>query len=322
MVNFFKKAESSEMSKPTNNLEKRVEQYTDVEGLSTKKLTLGLWFVEHRQHLRWVLIGFLIIIATISWVYTIGGFTYYLARGMTEDEVLVRQLVQQGNIEHSYLARIAAQDLSYSPVQVFGANNNRYDFLVKVRNVNQKWWAEFNYYFLIGEKQTEKFQGFIFPQENKYFIALNQSLLTAPTYVEFITKDFEWHRIDQHRISNWQDFYTSHLNIENKEIKYIPASASELSEKIGLNQLSFTTINKTAYNYWEVNYIILIYSGGGITGINRYIINDFMSGQNRQVELSWPGNLGRVDKVELIPEINIMDNDVYIKYEGGIGEEK
>jgi len=47
-----------------------------------------------------------------------------------------------------------------------------------------------------------------------------------------------------------------------------------------------------------------------------------MSGENRPVQLSWPGNISRIDRVEIIPEINIMDDNIYIKYEGGIGEER
>ncbi len=322
MVNLFKKSESSEMPKPTDNLEKRVEQYTDVEGLSTKKLTIGLWFVEHRQQLRWVLIGFLIAVAAISWVYTIYGFIYYLARGMNEDEVLIRQMLMEGNIGHSYIVQIAAKDLSYSPVQIFRSANNKYDFLVQAKNINQKWWAELNYYFLVDGVKTDKSQGFIFPLENKYFIVLSQNFLTVPISVKFVVEDLSWRRINQHKINDWQDFYKNHLAIESKEITYIPANQSELSEKIGLNQLNFTAVNKSAYNYWQVNYAILLYSGNNIVSVNRYTLTDFMSGQPRQINMSWPGNFGRIDRVELIPEINIMDNDVYIKYEGGVGEVK
>ncbi len=322
MVNFFKKSTDITVPPKPINMEKRVEQYTDLEGLSTKKLTIGLWFVEHRQQLRWVLIGFLIAIAAISWVYTIYGFAYYLARGMNEDEILTRQMLTEGNIGHSYVAQIAAKDLTYSPVQIFRSGNNKYDFLVQANNINQKWWAEFNYYFLVDGVKSEKNPGFIFPLENKYFIALAQNFLTVQANVQFVVEDFSWHRINQHEINNWQDFYKNHLAIESKEIKYIPANQSELSEKIGLNQLNFTTTNKSAYNYWQVNYVILLYSGNNIVNVNRYTLTDFMSGQSRQINISWPGNFGLIDRVELIPEINIMDNDVYIKYEGGAGEEK
>jgi hypothetical protein len=47
-----------------------------------------------------------------------------------------------------------------------------------------------------------------------------------------------------------------------------------------------------------------------------------MSGQKKSVEISWPGDLGWVDSVEIIPEINIMKDDIYIPYQGGVGQPK
>jgi len=41
-----------------------------------------------------------------------------------------------------------------------------------------------------------------------------------------------------------------------------------------------------------------------------------MSGQTRLIQLNWPDSISRVDEVKIIPEINIMDNNIYIKYEG------
>ncbi len=77
MLNFFKKKDdlaTDTAAKPAANLEKRVEQYTNVEGLSTKQLTTGLWYVEHKKLLQWILNGFLIALAAISWTYTKYGF--------------------------------------------------------------------------------------------------------------------------------------------------------------------------------------------------------------------------------------------------------
>jgi len=38
--------------------------------------------------------------------------------------------------------------------------------------------------------------------------------------------------------------------------------------------------------------------------------------------MSWLGGLSGVDNVKIVPEINIFKDDIYIEYEGGIGEEK
>jgi len=47
-----------------------------------------------------------------------------------------------------------------------------------------------------------------------------------------------------------------------------------------------------------------------------------MSREKRKVEISWLGGLSASDDIKIVPEINIFEDDIYIKYEGGIGEEK
>jgi len=305
-----------------SNLEAKVEQYEDIEGISTKKLNFGLWYVEHRRQLRLFLIVFLIIIAAVSWTYTIYGFAYYITRGMTEDELLIRAVIQTNAIGHDYIQQISAQDLKYYPVKILRSTDGKYDLIAEIQNPNQKWWAEFDYYFLVGGKEYGHDTGFILPGEVKYLMALAQEFRGKPTVAKLVIKDISWSRINQHKITNWPDFRDSHLNIVVEDIKFTPASQSNLSEKVSLNQLQFSAINKTAYNYWDVGFIILLYSGPNIVNVNKYSISDFMSGEKRQIQASWSGKIGRVDSVEVIPEINIMDDDIYIKYEGGIGEEK
>ena len=61
-----------------NKLEAATRNYTGPEGITTKQLEAGLWYVEHKQLLRRILYGFLILTAAVSWTYTIYGFAYYL----------------------------------------------------------------------------------------------------------------------------------------------------------------------------------------------------------------------------------------------------
>ncbi|MFH1583416.1 MAG: hypothetical protein ABIB72_03850 [Candidatus Falkowbacteria bacterium] len=303
-------------------IEKKVENYVSTEGITTKQLEIGLWYVEHKKQLKMVLIGFLILISAISWVYTIYGFAYYIARGMSEDEILIKQMIQINGADHDYVMQIAAKDLALGSVEIIRSSDKKYDLYTKLKNDNPKWWAEFEYYFTAAGKQTKKVRDYILPEEIKYLAALAEDFSYYPEDGRLVIENINWHRINQHQIADWDAYRASHLNIETADIKFIPANASSLSEKLGLNQLSFNAINHTAYNYWSVGFAILLYSSDQITAINYYILNDFMSEQKRLVEISWPGDLGRADRIEIIPEINIMKDDIYIKYDGGIGQEK
>ena len=310
------------MDNQEKEIEKKVENYVGPEGLTTKRLEYGLWYVEHKHQLRMVLNGFLILISAVAWAYTIYGFAYYIARGMSEDEILTKQLVQLNSADHNYVLQVSAKALTIEPVNILRSAGKKYDIFASVKNDNPKWLAEFDYYFTVSGRTTGKTKGYILPMETKYLSALAQDFAYLPESGRLVMENISWRRINQHQIPDWNGYYNNRLSILTEEIKFIPANSSRLSEKLSLNQLSFNVINQTAYNYWEVGFTILLYNFDQIVGINHYILRDFMSGQKRQVEISWPGDLGQVGRVEIIPEINIMKDDIYIPYEGGTGQEK
>ena len=303
-------------------IDKKVKNYVSTEGITTKQLEIGLWYIEHKRQFKMVLIGCLILISAVSWAYVIYGFAYYIARGMNEDEVLIKELVQANGANHNYIKQIAAKNLALGPVEIISLSGKKYDLYTELKNDNQKWWAEFDYYFAAAGRKTEKTKGYILPEQTRYLTALAEDFSYYPEDGRLIIENINWRRINQHEIPDWEAYRASHLNIDSAEIKFIPARLNPLSEKLGLNQLSFKAINNTAYNYWSVGFNILLYGGGRITGLNHYILNDFMSGQTRLVEISWPGDLNRTDRVEIISEINPMKDDIYIKYDGGVGQEK
>ena len=298
-------------------IEKKLENYASPEGIITKELERGLWYVEHRRQFRLVIIGFLILVAAVSWVYAIYGFAYYLARGMKEDEILTKQLVQASSVGHEYVAQIGARQLSLGPVGILKSSGQRYDLYVQLKNDNQRWWAEFDYYFLAAGKPTEKVRGYILPLADKYLLALAQEFAAPPADARLIIENIGWHRLDAHKIPDWQAYYESRLAIASRDVKFTPAGGSQK-----LNQLSFNLVNQTAYNYWEVGLTILLMNGGGLANVNHYGLSDFMSGQTKPVAINWAGSVGPVSEVKIIPEINIMKDDIYIPYEGGVGQEK
>jgi hypothetical protein len=313
------KGETQDRQKPK---EVDIERYKDIEGLTLRKLNLGLWYVEHKRFLRMILIGFLIVISAVSWSYTIYGFAYYFTRGMDEDELLARQLVGTGAIDHNAVLSSGPKDLVYGQAKILKSTDKRYDFFVQIKNPNERHGAEFEYYFLTEGKEVGRSSGFILPSESKYLLALSEEFSTKPVSAQLKFANFSWQRIDRHKISDWTSYRDNRLDIDINDAKFTPAKLSGLSEKVSLNQLEFRATNKTAYNYWNVDFVILLYSGLNVVGVNKYGLEEFMSGQDRQVSISWPGNIGRVNKVEIIPEVNILKDNIYIKYEGGIGEEK
>ena len=59
--------------------------------------------------------------------------------------------------------------------------------------------------------------------------------------------------------------------------------------------------------------IIVLSKNNQVIGINQYEINEFLSLDSRQVKITWVGNIGQPDKIDVLPDVNIMDQSVYLK---------
>jgi len=308
--------------KKTSQSEMDINRYQSPNSPSYKKLEIGLWLIENKKHLKKALIILLAVISAVSWSYTIYGFAYYIAKGMNDDEILVKQLLATQTIGHEYIVTLAPQDLSYSSPKIFRGEGNKYDFAAEIKNSNEKYWADFKYCFYEQGQEVKCGENFVLPGETKNLIALAKDFSYLPREANLTIKEIIWKKIDTREIPNWSSFRDEHLNFVFDGITFKPAISSGLSEKLNLNSLEFYASNKTALNYWEVPLDILFYNGNTLIGVNQYILSEFMSKEKRNVNMSWPGSLAGVNSVKIVPDLNILKNDIYIKYEGGVGEEK
>lgn len=295
-----------------------LERYKDLDGLTMKKLDFGLWFVAHIKLIKKSMFWLLMVAGTVSWVYFIYSFGFYVVKGMKEDDLLLSSMVAIRPIDHKLILSVSAQQIQAGEVQVFNSSGNKYDFLVKVNNPSQRHWADLVYYFIIDGQPTEKISNFIYPNEEKYLTLLSKELNTKPSSVVLRIDSPVWHIIDTKKITNWEKFKSEHLNIEIENSVYVPPRTSGLSEKINLGQVGFTASNFSPYNYWKMSFTTLLYSYGSVVGVNRYFIENFMSGQLRSISANYPGQFGRIDKLEVVPEVNILDQNVYQKFTGDV----
>lgn len=289
-------------------LKSRLENYKDVEGTSTKELNFGLWFIANKHKFRLAFIYCLSVIAAVSWLISLYGFAYYVFWGMKQDETMVRQMVET-SVNYSAVKK-NPQNLIFSNVEVIRSTGKSYDFLVKISNLNTDFWGDFEYYFLTDEGKTGGGKSFILPKETKYLAAFNQSYGSGSD-VRLIIENMQWRRINKHNIPDWNEFSNDHLKIAIEDIRF---AASGDSSGNNLNQLIFTAINKTAYNFKEADFLAVLSGGSRIVGVNKYKFNDFLSNEKREFRGNWPGSFGRVE-VEIFPEINIMDANNYRKFE-------
>jgi hypothetical protein len=292
-------------NKPIN-----LERYHDPEGLTVDKMQFGLWLVENRLLLKKILLVILVGLCSIFWIYTMTGLFYYYVWGMNIDNKLANDLV----LTRVNYIRPAKVDLQIDPVQVFHDDNNRYDLAVKVTNPNKKYWAKISYNFTISDQDTDVQNNFILVNDTKYMLLLGKDLANAPNNVQFNLKTVNWQMLSPHNIPDWEKYRSDHMNINISDIKFTPAGSTILAEKLNLNDLQFTAANNSAYNYWAANFIITLFNGNQLVGVNEYMQDNFFANQTKKIDVTWAGIIGNVDNAVITPDVNIMDTSIYRKY--------
>jgi hypothetical protein len=294
-----------------------INRYVDQSGITMKKLKLGLWFVENRKSMITLGYGLLIIIGVLTWSSFFYHFGYYFIIGMRADEKLVSEIISQGAAGHEHTLNNAAVNLQLDPVEIIRLDGDKYDLVARAVNPNKNHWTEFTYSFTIDGKEYGKTEAFILPGETKYLIGLGIDPESGIADVRLKLSDVKWSRVDKHVYPDWEAFRNNHMDIEVTDIDFVPARAANLSEKINLSELSFKVNNKSAYNYWKLDLLILLFNRNRIVGIQKNVLDSFKSDESRVVRLALPGFLEAVHSIEVIPELNITKDDIYMKFEGG-----
>lgn len=286
-------------------------QDLDVSGVSMKNLETGLWWVKNRGNLKKCLIIFLLLICISTVGYSIFNFGYYFIKGMWDDKKMVADMVKTTTVTPDFLAQRSAQDMSLSSVGII-EGVGVYDIYVSVRNPNPKHWSAFSYCFMAGEKELECGDDFILPNDKKNIMALGLKSTVRPSNVKFVFTKINWMKINPHIIPNWEKYKRERLQIDIKDVSFKPANLSDLSEKIGINSLTFTAANTSAYGFWDAPLSIILSRSNRIVGVSRYSLKEFASYDNKTVQITWPGDLSGVNDIDILPDINIMNESNYL----------
>ncbi len=301
---------------PKNDLNKNLDlkRYDSSSGITASKLNLGLWIVSHRRQFVLGVIGVLIAASAVFYGYSIYNYIDYLFFGGKQERLAIEQMATTSPIDEQQRLKNLAKKLEESAPQVF-LNNEKYDFIAQVKNPNNNFFARFTYCFTDNSQELACGSAFIMPDETRYVLSWANDLKFKPAQVGVVLKGITWQRLDYHKYPDWKTFSASHLNFAVENASFTAAASSGLSEKINLDVLQFDIVNKTAYNYWEVPLNIVLLSGNAPIAINHHVLNEFKSGETRSVRLSWPDSISQPSQITVLPDINITDDNVYMKYQ-------
>ncbi len=290
----------------------QVERFRDVEGVSTRRLDIGLWYLKHRKKFFLVLIIVLILTAAGTIGYSLYQFSSYLLVGMRQDEQNYLELTSGSSLITNKTN--LGGNISYSEVRVIASHDDTSDLVAAITNSNDRSLLRFNYYFMVGSQKIEGGESFVLPDDTKYLMALGQKLPAGTLSAQLVVENIAFSRLDRHRINDWSQYRLERLNFVIEDAKFTPAPESGLSEKLNVGELRFNITNNSAYGYMTAPLSIILKSQGQIAAVNKYQIGSFRSGETRSIQISWPGRLPIIDQVDIVPDINILDDNIYLKY--------
>ena len=294
-------ADKNSGTKTTNKID--INKYEDPTGLGVKNLDLGLWLANHKRIIIKTIIIILSVIAGFFILYALAGYIYYFSLG--REQALTLEQSNFGVDLASYRAQSAAKPLEILGVKAL-TNRAGYDFIAKVKNPNSKHYATINYCFIFdgGQKCSSTF---ILPSEEKNIILFNQEVAGTLSNISFKTDEISWQKINAKTIPNWPIYRDQRLSFAISDIKTSTYDS-------GLNYLEFTVSNDSAYAYYEVPFNITVESNGEIIAVNRYTVQDINSREQKAVRLYWPSISSLGGTIHIVPELNIIDTNIYKPY--------
>lgn len=290
-----------------------LKKYEDQGGTTLRQMHFGLWLSSNRRRLVKLIIIFLIAISAATVFYSTYNYVVYFLYGRAEDRAVAESIASSLLDIQGYREANAPSPLSVGEVSIFSVGD-RYDFLVPVYNPNPKHFSNFNY-CLQTSQEVDVVCGsnFILPGARKYLIIAGQKLDQTPTSLKFKATNFAWQRLNAHDVPDWEAYVAQRLNVMISEVKY---SAPDNTAKNPFHSLSFKVQNNNPYHYARLPLDIILLNGEQVSGVNVYNLDNFLSTETREVRLSWPSGKERVTRVEILPDVNILDSSVYLPYRG------
>ncbi len=282
----------------------RIGSFNPVEGMTARELGWSQWWLDHRERVRKAGIGFLIGIDVLLLGIGAWGFTDWLAFGGLREEQAIREMTGAG---YGRFEGIGLQDVRIGAPIVLPGGSGKIDILVPVENPNPRFWAELDYRLVIGGTALPLRVVSVLPGHSRYLAELGASTENGSS-VDLKVEKRVWHHADTPADLDPQAFAETRLNIRSQNAVFTPSDPQATTPS---SNAQFALVNDTAFGYYDVGLLVLLYRGDAIVGVNHASVDRLLPGERKPMQVFWYQPLPQVTKIEVLPEINIYDPAVY-----------
>lgn len=268
----------------------------------------GVWWIDHRAKLKKVGLGVFIIFDALLLLFVGWKFLDAFAISYDAENNSVAGMAVLGQSElHGFSDSAAAAPLSIGEVGAVAAGDEtNYDLYGLVVNPNADWYAVFQYAFKLKDGETAEETGFILPGEEK-ILAVFKATTSRTTSVDLILRNVEWYRVDAHMIPDYEIWAAEHT---------MQISEASFSRDGEAATASFVVKNQTAFSFWQPSFIVALWRGSTLGGLIRLTTAEIESGETETLSARWFGAVPAVTKIDVYPEINLLDAAAYSSLEG------
>ncbi len=212
------------------------------------------------------------------------------------------------------------KDLVFGNMNILESSDGRKDLVVLVKNENDNFLVRrIVYKFLAGGQTIAENETHIWPGQEKPLVAFGVDGASVGAGVSLQILETDWQRV-KNTFQFLADLQArQRFLISEKE--FISARRGTGGSAIN-SRVTFNVTNESIFDYWNTGFYILLYSGSGISGAHYIEVEKFLSGETKSLEVVWANPIYSVSRIEIIPEINVLDDAVYVKAGLEAGEPK
>lgn len=280
------------------------------EDLTTKQLKFAQWYLSHKTEIYKIFLGLLVAVNLALWGLVSYNFINYFLQTDVHEEMLAE--LTRNKIDYlKFHERFKPLDLTiaksvFLSSAVSGQTGKfNYDFVAVIENPNGEWLIpSVEYYFSWDGGETEVKRSFILPGEKKNLAVLGQKTDKKLNEVNFVFSKIKWQRISskKERLE-----ILSKLSVKDINLEYAIAE----DKMVAIPKISFKIKNLSIHGLWQADFTVILYQGSNIVGINTLSAKQWLSNEERKMELMWP-NIPQHSRIAVVPEVNPFNPDIFM----------
>ena len=270
----------------------------DYQPLDPKDLERSYFLLTHKDSIKKIFLLILGVFILAIYLIFVLNFIPFVKAGSLNN--LAQSIGQSYNWSTFHASR-QPQPLRNSSPQFFSLGGGNYNLLSIVENPNQDWAiSSLDYKFVINGQELPVQKAFLNRGQSRLFTKMSHREDKGISSLEIKIENIKWYRAEND---------IPEIAWEINEVNFQPASRQTVEGRTFdiPARVTWQARNLSLYNFWEVDWQIVLMAGDRAVGFNELKSRDFMSLEKKELEIVWLYDLPRVSTVEIYPILNSLD---------------